>query len=190
MKGLLIAALAAALRSGQQAPATDHLLFEDAGRDVRIRYDFTPAGVEFSAHLPAGWTFSVAIDGDQDGRCGEGQQGDRFRVHSTVDRKFAQDSRNGVFCSAYVLSASTQDPGRIYASTECGGLPSGGTVVMTGFDARMRATITFRIPTEEIFGGRPNAHLQICLWDTQRWTCRYTPANPFVLQRPAGPAPG
>jgi hypothetical protein len=190
MESLLIAALAASLLVAQDAPAPDQVLFEDAGRDVRIRYDFTPAGVEFSAHLPAGWSFGVAVDGNQDGRWGDGPENDRVRTHPTPDRQFGQDSRNGVFCSQYILTFSPQDPSQVSSSSECGGYPSRGSVVMSGFDAHMRATITLRIPAQEVFGDRQDAHLQVCMWDTQRENCRYTPAAPFVLRRPAAPAPG
>jgi hypothetical protein len=181
----LIAALAASPLGAQNAAAPDHVMFDDAARDVRIRYDFTPAGVEFSAHLPAGWSFGVAVDGDQDGRWGDGPENDRVRTHRTADRNFGQDSRNGIFCSQYILTFMQQDPSQISSSSECGGYPSHGSVGISGFDSQMRATITLRIPAQEIFGERADAHLQICLWDTHQLTCRYTPAAPFVLRRPA-----
>jgi hypothetical protein len=190
MRSLLLAGLAASSLGVQDAPSSDHVIFHDAEHDVSILYDFTPAGVEFSAHLPAGWSFRVAVDGDQDGRWGDGRDNGRTGTHPTPDRAFAQDSRNGVFCSAYILSSVPQDPSQVYAESECGGYPSQGSVVMSGFDAHMRATITLRIPAQELFGDRPDAHLQICLWDTQRRSCHHTPAEPFVLRRPASPTPG
>ena len=161
------------------------VIYKDLEHDIRVRYDFTPAGVEFSAHLPASWTFSVAVDGDQDGRWGDGPEAGRTGTHPTPDRKFAQDSRNGVFCSQYVLTSVPQDPSEIYATSECGGYPSRGSVEMSGFDAAMRATIRLKIPAEELFGDRREAHLQLCIWDTRRWNCHYSPAAPFFLPRPA-----
>ncbi|MDB5693114.1 MAG: hypothetical protein JWO81_2177 [Alphaproteobacteria bacterium] len=171
----------------QAASPFDHVIVADASREVAIRYDFTPTGVEFSGHLPAGWSFSVEIDGDQDGRWGMGPETGAPHVQITPDRSFGQDSRNGVFCSQYIFSSYPQDPSDVYASSECGGLPSKGVVEMTGFDAGMRATIRLKIPYEEVFGNRPDAHLTVCIWDTHRRNCQYSPAKPFVLRRPARP---
>lgn len=167
-------------------PPSDRDIYVDAGSGVRVRYAFTPAGVEFSAHLPAGWTFGVNVDGDQNGVWGSGPE--REGVHfadPTPDRAFGQDSRNGVFCSQYVLTAFATNPQNTYSTSECGRLPSSGTVELTGFDAQMRATITLKIPQAELFGDRADAHLQVCVYDTHNWSCQHSPAAPFVLPRPA-----
>lgn len=179
--------LAAAFLAALPTPASAQpggTLFADRQRDVEVRYAFTPGNVEFSAYLPAGWDFSVQIDGDQNGIWGNGPEGASPRSATSGDRVFGQDSRNGVFCAQYVLTTAPGRPEDIYASTECNGFPSQGRVEMTQLDARLRATIIYRIPSAEVFGTRANAHLRVCVWDGQRRTCQHSLASPFVLQRP------
>jgi hypothetical protein len=186
---MLAAALALAaspIGAAVPAPADPHVIFNDAARQASVRYDFTPADVIFSANLPAGWSFSVDIDGDQNGQWGAGPESNAIDVRPTPDRAFGQDSRNGVFCSQYILSSDPQEPDDVYSSSECGMLPSKGVVEMTGFDAQMHATIRFKIPYDEIFGSRRDAHLRVCIWDTHRRTCQFSPAKPYILNRPPG----
>lgn len=182
--------LAAALLPALSAPASAQpaqaggTLFQDRQREIEVRYAFTPGNVEFSAYLPAGWTFSVQIDGDQNGAWGNGPEGTRLSGDSSGDWSFAQDSRNGVFCAAFILTTVPGRPEDIYSTTECNGYPSHGRVEMTQLDARLRATITYRIPLAEVFGTGGEAHLRVCVFDDQRQTCQHSLANPFVLQRP------
>jgi hypothetical protein len=172
------------------APAGDvgGILFQDAGRDVAVRYDFTSGRVDFSADLPAGWTFSVRIDGDQNGKWGNGAGAGALAT--SPDRTFGQDSRGRVFCAQYILEALPADPSQVYISSDCDGYPSLGWVEMTQLDHRARARITYRIPSPEVFGTRSAAHLQLCVWDTKSWSCQHSPAEPFVLPRPGAAASG
>jgi len=173
-----------ATQASAQPAQSGGALFEDRQRGIEVRYAFTPGTVEFSANLPAGWSFSVEIDGDQNGAWGNGQEGTRLSGETSGDRAFGQDSRNGVLCAQYVLTSVPGRPDDIYASTECNGYPSHGRVEMTQLDARLRATITYRIPLAEVFGAGPDAHLRVCVWDGQRRTCQHSLASPFVLQNP------
>lgn len=185
MVSLFALALAAALNA-QAAPADSNVVLADAERDVSIRYDFTPSAVRFSSRLPAGWSFSVAVDGDQDGRWGDGPDVGRTYSHPTHDFAFGRESGGG-FCSQYVLTAAPQNPDRIFASSMCGDFASHGAIENGSADADGRALVTFIIPYQELFGARPEAHLQFCLWDSRRMNCRYGPAAPYILQRPASP---
>jgi len=183
--------LAAALLAGASTQAAAQridaapAIYEDGQREIAVRFAFVSGAVEFSADLPAGWTFSVQIDGDQNGIWGNGPEvAGRMSGDTSGDRAFGQDSRNGVFCAQYILTTRPGRPEDIYASTECNGYPSHGRVEMTQLDARLRATITYRIPSAEIFGTRGDAHLRVCVFDGQRSTCQHSLARPFVLQSP------
>jgi hypothetical protein len=169
---------------GEAAADPGQAIYKDAGRNIEIRYVAGGSEAAFSAWLPAGWTFGINIDGDQDGRWGEGPERPDIAIHATGDRAFGQDARNGIFCPQYILSAEPQDPTEVYSKTECGGLPSKGHVEIGSLDAQTRATITYRIPLSELFGDRAEAHLQVCLWDGKSWGCQFTPTKPLVLHRP------
>ena len=164
--------------------APSHTLFKDDQQGYEVKYAFTPSAVEFSSNLPAGWSFMVKVDGNQDGAWGDGPKGLKFTRRTTVDRAFGQDSRNGIFCSQYIYSSFEDDPSRVFASSECGVMPSKGYVAMSGLDKSTRATITLHIPAAEVFGKFKEARLQICVWDTKQVVCHYTPRDPFVLRSP------
>ncbi|HEU0100649.1 MAG TPA: hypothetical protein VFQ67_17960 [Allosphingosinicella sp.] len=176
--GLSIAAAAA------PAGGSGAALFEDATRGVSVRYEVAGGRVDFSAELPAGWTFSVLIDGDQDGKWGNGAGIGAAETPTSEDRTFGQDARGGVFCAQYILASRPEDPSQVLASSDCDAYPSRGWVEMGQLDRRGRARITYRIPSAEIFGSLASAHLQLCVWDSKRWSCRHGPARPFVLRRP------
>jgi hypothetical protein len=185
-----IMALAAAPVAATPAPQVDrHIVFWDAGRDVAIRYDFTPAGVEFSARLTDGWAFTVGVDGDQNGVWGMGVEREGLGTGPTPDRRFGQTS-HGFLCVQYVLSTDSQDLG-VYSSSLCGALPSKASLEANAVDLHDRALIRLKIPYDELFGTRPEAHIQICLWDGHERSCQHSPAEPVVLTRPtpAAPAP-
>ena len=175
---------AVSVQAPAQAAQSAGSLFADRQREAEIRYAFTPGHVEFSANLPAGWTFSVSIDGDRNGRWGNGPQGGGGTGDTSEDRKFGQDSRNGVFCAQYILTTVPGDPEQDYASSECNGYPSQGRVEMTQLDQRLRATITYRIPSAEIFGTHGDARLRVCVFDGRQWICQHSLANLFVLRNP------
>src|SRR4051812_2959806 len=162
--GIMLALLAAPGASGPGPRADTHIVFSDATRDVTVRYDFTPGDVEFSARLTDGWSFSVPIDGDQNGVWGKGPEREGIGIEPTADREFGPTS-HGALCAQYLLSSDPHDPNDVYSSSVCGALRSRAIIESTGVDPHDRALVTFRIPYEELFGDRPNAHLQICLWD-------------------------
>ena len=178
----LLAAVPVPASAFQGAPPSGGILFEDRQREVEIRYDLTPGAVMFSANLPAGWTFRIDIEGDQNGIWGNGPDAGPLTRFTSGDRSFGQDSRNGVFCAQYILTTQPGDPAQIRARSECNGYPSHGRVEMTQLDARLRATITYRIPSAEVFGTHADARLRLCLWDGQRSTCQHSLADPFVLR--------
>jgi hypothetical protein len=182
-----ILAFAPAPRSAAPVPKADpHVVFRDAERDVAIRYDFTPAGVEFSTTLTDGWAFTVGIDGDQNGIWGMGAEREGLGTGPTPDRKFGQTS-HGFLCAQYVLSADPQDSGDVYSSSLCGAISSKATLTSNAEDLHDRALITLRIPYEEVFGTRPEAHIQLCLWDGHERSCQHSPAEPLILTRPLSP---
>jgi hypothetical protein len=182
----LLPALSAQAWAFQAAPSGG-TLFEDRERGIEVRYALTPANVEFSADLPAGWTFAVQIDGDRNGIWGNGPGRGTPTSFTSGDLVFGQDSRNGVFCAQYVLTAAPENPAEIYATSECNGYPSHGRVEMTQLDRRLRATITYRIPSAEVFGTQAEARLRVCVWDGRQWACQHSLASPFVLRNPDRP---
>ena len=189
-------ALAPAVLAALSAPATSQtppagdVIFEDRQSEVTVRYAFAPGTVLFSADLPAGWTFSVSIDGDRNGRWGNGPESGQLTSDRSGDRTFGQDSRNGVLCAQYILTTAPGDPERIYASSECNAYPSQGRVEMTQLDARERATITYRIPSAEVFGPHGEARLRVCVWNGRQNVCQHSLARPFVLRDPGGVTSG
>jgi hypothetical protein len=187
---ILVAASIAVCAAGgaRAAPPAGGTIFRDTARGIEVHYDFTPAGIEFSARLPDEWSFTVNIDGNQDGKWGNGPESDSIVSRQTEDRAYSKESRGGSFCPQYILSWISQDPTQSGSSSICGGYPSKGSVEMWAPDAQDRATMTLKIPLDEVFGKHADAHVQICVWDTHSRTCQFTPAKPFVLRRPAMPA--
>lgn len=184
----LAAALLAAMSAQASAQATQSggTLFEDRQQDIQVRYAFTTGAVEFSAYLPLGWTFRVEIDGDQNGAWGNGP-GEGVPDRSTSgDRAFGQDSNNGVFCAQYILTTRPGQPEQVYMSSECSGYPSRGRVEMSQLDERRRATITYRIPSAEVFDTHREARLRACVYNGQRWICQHSLARLVVVRNPNG----
>jgi hypothetical protein len=179
--GLLLWLAAAAVSAAAPTAGT---VFKDNFLDAEIRYLVSEGRVNFSADLPAGWSFSISIDGDQNGRWGKGVGDEAGGVETSSDRTFGQDVRGSVFCAQYVFTAVPSNLNEIYMSSDCNGYSSKGIVELTQLDARGRATITYRIPAAEIFGGRRDARLRACVWDTKRWTCQHSLAQPFILGNP------
>jgi hypothetical protein len=179
--GLLLAVDAPPVQQDPQ------ILFHDPIRDVDIRYDMVGADVVFSAELPVGWSFGVAIDGDRNNSWGNGAGMEVANRGVTADHKYGRD-QDGSFCAQSILSSFPNDPGQVLVSTDCDGYPSKGRLEWGQRNARKRAVMTLRIPASEIFGKYPDAHLQICLWDTKTEDCRFSPAAPYVLKAPL-PAP-
>jgi hypothetical protein len=159
-------------------------IYFDPSHNISVEFFELPNGISiFTSRMPAGWTFGVSIDGNQDGVWGSGTGTPSESVATPTDRKFGQDSRNGVFCSQYVFTSVQGDPSQIYASSECGDLPSTGQVIMSGFDSNMRAKISYEIPSLEVFGTKQTAHVEVCVWDTARWACQHMLPNLLALER-------
>ena len=158
-------------------------VYSDPERGVTIDFDQPgPGEVTFSARLPAGWSFVVRVDGDQNGKWGVGA-GNPTSMKPTSDVTFGQDGRSGVFCSQSIYTARPEDPDQPYASSDCGEFPSKGDVELGGPDVEGKATITIRLPAEELFGSRSTAWVQACVWDTKRMACQHKLATPLVLTR-------
>ncbi|MDB5676853.1 MAG: hypothetical protein JWM65_3835 [Sphingomonas bacterium] len=182
MKASLLSLLLAmgATSAAQQGP---QILLHDPVREVDIRYDMAGPDVVFSAELPVGWSFTVAIDGDRNGVWGNGAGMGAAEHGTTADRKYGRD-QDGSFCAQTILASFPNDPNQILVSTDCDGLPSKGHLEWGQRNARQRATMTLKVPASEIFGKNADAHLQICLWDTKAETCSYSPTKPYVLKAP------
>ncbi len=138
--------------------------------------------ISFSAKLPAGWSFVVRIDGDQNGKWGTGT-GNPTSMQLTPDLAFGQDSRGGLFCSQSIFTASPIDPDQPFATSDCGVLPSKGRVELSGLDSEAKGTITIKLPIAEVFGIRSTARVQTCVWDTKRMSCQHRLSAPLVLTR-------
>ena len=159
-------------------------LFEDSQREIAVRFAFVPGAVEFSAYLPAGWTFSIEIDGDQNGAWGNGPESAHPTSATSGDRRFTQGSETGSFCAQYILTTRPARPDEVYASTECGGYRSAGRVEISQMDDRRRATITYRIPSAEVFDTHRDARLRACVYNGRQWACQHSLANLSVLRNP------
>ena len=165
--------------------APGSVVYRDDANGVRVNYDVAAPGlVEFSSFLPVEWGFSIEIDGDQDGKWGVATGMPAPTVTASADRRFGKTAE-GAFCSQYILSASEQDPLQSYASSICGELPSKGYARFSGLDREDRTTMTLVVPVEEIFGEREIAHVQICVWDEKRTTCRPRIDQALILERPS-----
>lgn len=171
---LLIVGLAAGL--GQ-------VIYQDRAQDAVVHLIQTPDGeTQLSSHLPAGWSFKVQVDGNQDGVWGVGS-GPPRSMAPTPDRTFGQDARGGIYCSQYLYTSQPGNPNETFASSECGELPSKGHVELSGLDSKTRASITIKLPSDEFFGPQPTAKIRVCVWDTKRWTCQHSLADPLIISR-------
>lgn len=163
---------------------TDQPGFIDPVRNVEVRYKAVANRFEFSSLLPEGWAFMVSVDVDQNGRWGNGPMTGMNSLRRSPDRSFGRDADNGGFCAQSVMASMIGNPDRISASTDCGTVPTRGSIDIGGPDAQGRYLMTLSIPNEELFGARPRSNIQICVWDTRRTTCQHSPARPLVLTRP------
>jgi hypothetical protein len=158
-------------------------VYEDRSNDVIVQFvQSADGGAQFSSYLPAGWSFKIQVDGNQDGRWGAGS-GPPRSIAPTADRSYGQDSRGGIYCPQYIYSAQPDDPAETYASSECGQLPSKGHVELSALDAKTRATVTIKLPADEVFGATRTAKIRACVWNTKYWTCQFTLSDPLTLSR-------
>jgi hypothetical protein len=126
------------------------------------------------------------VEGYEDGRWGYGAgMAAGTGKRSSGDVTYGQEADGGAFCAQYVLSSVEAHPDDVYVSSDCNGYPSKGHVELSQVDAGRRVTIVYSIPADELFGGRPAAHLRACVWDKTAWTCQHSPRNPFLLRNPA-----
>jgi len=184
----VIAAIAGVVSLGaplSAAPVEQPPSAEMAVEGTRIGFavSFGVGVVQFAALVPKGWQFSVQVDGDQDGKWGVLEGIPTKPVDRTEDRQYALTADNQ-FCPEYIISSIPHIPERVGAATPCGRLPSRGRVEIEGTDDKDRSVVDMKIPTEEVFGDKPTAHVQICIWDTQNWSCIYSPKEPLIIQRP------
>jgi hypothetical protein len=160
-------------------------LYVDASRDIAVGYSFEGDMVVFSGDLPANSTFYVRLDGDQDGQWGDGPKLPQdVRSHATRDWQISYDFRDASFCTQYILASRKGDPSQVLASAVCGSFVSNGQADVQTSRYAGRILIRYRVPTRELFGILPDAHLQVCVWDGQRTDCQHSPADPFILRRP------
>ncbi|AQR73721.1 hypothetical protein [Sphingomonas sp. LM7] len=150
---------------------------------IEIRYRFGKDSIQFSSELPAGWSFSVAVDGDQNGVWGYGPRQSSDELQSP-DFKIGQDTRGSVFCGQYIFTAMQSDPNKIYSSSDCDAFVMGGFVKLGQLKADGNAELTYEVPMQTMFGQRDSARLQICVWDTKRENCYFPMPNLFVIKRP------
>lgn len=167
--------------AAQQDP---QILFHDPVRDVDIRYDMAGSDVVFSAELPVGWSIDIAIDSDRNGIWGNGAGMAVSERGAKADHRYGR-GQDGLLCAQTILASYEKDPSQILVSSTCDEYPSKGRLEQGQENAQHRAAMALRIPASEIFGKYPDAHLQICLWDTKNWDCRFSPTQPFVLKAPA-----
>src|SRR3954468_879264 len=80
---------------GRPAAGT-RTMFRDPERKIEVKYDFVGDEVRFSTRLPAGWSFSIHIDGDQNGIWGYGPSPDIPSADASADHAFGRD-QNGTF---------------------------------------------------------------------------------------------
>lgn len=164
-------------------------VYADPQHNIVVEFVQSPEGITvFTGRMPAGWTFDISVDGNQDGAWGVGKGIPSRSITISPDRKFGQASRTGVFCSQYVFTSVEGDPTQIYSSSGCGELPSDGQVIMSGFDSAMRAKLTYQIPAPELFGTAATVRVQACVWDTVRWSCQHS--MPTLLELKRLPAAG
>lgn len=181
---VVLAALLSSSVAQQSRGSAGQTIFEDKMRNVSVEYAPTRDGhVEFSSYLPAGWSFKIDIDGDQNGAWGVGSGAPSEPMKPTPDHAFGQDERNGIFCSQYILTSVPHQPDEVYATSECGALPSRGHVEISGMDAALHATIKYVLPADELFGSEPTAKIKVCVWDTIKLSCQHSVAHPLILER-------
>lgn len=163
--------------------STQQPVYEDRAQAVVVNFTQVSASeVQFTSQMPAGWSFNVQLDGNQDGRWGDGN-GEPKSDAPTADRSFGLHADGKTYCFQHILTALPEDPSRIFASSRCNRYRSEGSVEFGSLDDQSRKTITIKLPAEELFGTFPTARIRICVWDTKQMTCQYTLADPFVLAR-------
>jgi hypothetical protein len=149
---LALLLLQAAVKA-QTASPPKQTIFEDQGRQVSVHFSgAASAMVEFSSEIPAGWSFTVNVDGDQDGRWGSGHGIPPASVMSSPDYAFGQHGRTGKLCPQYVFTSFESDPSQAQVMSKCGELPSKGQVAIEEAKASGRVAISYILPVSEVSG--------------------------------------
>jgi len=175
--------LAMLLASVPQLAAAESKVAVDLGDIGSIRYDLAPGSVVFGAQLPAGWTFSIAVDGDQNGIWGHGPYTGAEQATPTNDIEYSADSANGgdALCAQYVYAANARDPERPYYTSYCNVFASKAEVRVSQPNSDGRVTTGYLIPASELFGANATAHVVFVVWDTQMSHQFFTISTPFVV---------
>lgn len=182
--GLLLAHQNAPVGGATAAPPPDLEIYSDPSLGISVRLAQTQdRRVVINSRLPAGWSFSVDIDGDQDGMWGTGSGFPDEATKTSADRSFGQHAKTGLLCSQYIFSHHPQHPSETYVSSRCGELPSKGRAILTGYGADKRATLSFDLPADELFGDSDTARIRVCVWDTKNWNCQQRRPNLLELRR-------
>jgi len=160
-----------------------HAIANHLGGTANVYYNFTKDNVVFTAHIPASGSIEINLDGDQNGKWGDGPDQLSMREHKTNDLIFGETSSKEL-CSGYIMSSAAEHPELTQRVTHCGQFKSSGSIEIVPDQRLGWINIKLAIPIVEIFGDHYEAHLQVCLWEGTLRTCRYSPAAPFIIARP------
>jgi hypothetical protein len=160
----------------------ENLIVDDSQLDISIYYTDSGTSAVFAGHLREGWSFGVNVDGNQDGKWGYGADDPQSLLRPTDDFFFG--ARNdGTLCPGYIYAGRPNDPDMVQRESQCGALPSLGTVDRTSSDRQGFVFLTYKIPKAELFKNKGNAHILISVWDGESHYYYYTLTNPLVLKR-------
>jgi hypothetical protein len=185
-----LSVLALLLAGAPQLAMAESKVAVDLGAIGSIRYDLAPGAVVFGAQLPAGWTVSVAVDGDQDGIWGHGPYTGADQSTPTSDIEYSTlGALQGVaLCAQYVYAANAKDAEKPYYTSYCNVFASKAEVHVSQPDSDGNVTTGYLIPASELFGSNPTAHVVFIVWDTNMFHQFFTISKPFVLNASDLPA--
>lgn len=178
---LMLIAHVQVTKGGTQKTKNPYLIVDDPRNDISVNYVESVSLGVFTARLQEGWSFSVHVDGNQDGEWGYGADNPRSNLRPTDDYSFGQ-TREGTPCSQYIYSAKPNNPDYVASSSTCGAFSSSATVDITTSDRLGFFFVTYKIPKVELFKNRSNAHVLIAVWDGNALHHYYTLKNPLLLK--------
>jgi hypothetical protein len=175
--------LAMLLASVPQLAAAESKVAVDLGDIGSIRYDLAVGSVVFGAQLPTGWTFSIAVDGDQNGIWGHGPYTGAEQSTPTSDIEYSANNANGssALCAQYVYAANARDPEKPYYTSYCNVFASKAEVRVSQPNSDGQVTTGYLIPASELFGANATAHVVFVVGDTQMFHQFFTISKPFVV---------
>ncbi|HET9393654.1 MAG TPA: hypothetical protein VFO29_09090 [Candidatus Rubrimentiphilum sp.] len=153
-----------------------HVLVLTDGVQVYVHTDAQSA--IFSALLPSAWSYSILVDGDENGAWGDGPLGSRKLSHSQAD--FAYATARGKLCTQYIYAAYPDNPDMVYDSSVCGARKSRATFGLVAA-ADGVSLQTFTIPKSELRDGPGEVHFAIEVWDGSATSVFGSPSAPYVL---------